>query len=329
MSNLKLGVRITTVSPTAIIEENESKIGYTLTKIKKECYFDENNEPVYAPYLPANGIRGLLRRIATKQLIDSVKANQNLDEINDIDIHAMLSGSGASDISVSYEKEKEIRSLNPLLSVLGTGLILNGKLKVANGVLEIEKKDKVSKVFTYVRCDDIVQKSDFCSLFSKEQIKNWEKHVLENAENRKEQREKIKTAEKLNEKIDEKKVKKETIQHLFKKEYIPSGLTFNSSISIENATKEEIGAILYALEEFLNKSAIGSSQNIGFGAVDIEIYDLEEDNYILMSSQSDENYIYRKNINMTLNKKTKEYYDAYQSFLKSATKENLEIISNL
>ena len=70
--NIKL--TITTVSPIAIIENNDTMPnGNIVTRIKKTAviYQESGQGQIdYIPYLPANGIRGLLRRLATKKLVD-------------------------------------------------------------------------------------------------------------------------------------------------------------------------------------------------------------------------------------------------------------------
>ena len=72
---VNLGIEVTTVSPVAIIEGSETLVGKTVTKIKKEARFNDDGNIDYIPYIPANGFRGVLRRYATKRLIDAVKAN--------------------------------------------------------------------------------------------------------------------------------------------------------------------------------------------------------------------------------------------------------------
>lgn len=330
MKTINLGVDVTTVSPVAVIEGNETLVGKTVTKIKKEAIFNENGEIEYIPYIPANGFRGILRRLATKRLVDAVKENIGEKYFNDRDLHAMLSGSGTSDQPLTYQDVEKIREKNPILSLFGTGLIVSGKLNITNIKPEkdIDARSMI-KIANYTKVDDILQKSKFATLFSKEQIEEWEKSVLENTLARSEQRKKNKILKEMKEK-PEKTVKKETIQHYFGKEYIPSGLKMHGSIRLVDATNLEVGAFIASLIDFAKEGAVGSSRNVGFGVIDFSVIDLESEKEII-NKTSDENYIFNSivNVDLELSPAIKEAYDEYTEWLKNATKENIEVLSKI
>ena len=277
--------------------------------------------------MPANGIRGLLRRLATKKLVDAVKENDKIEELKDTDLHAMLSGSGASKSGLKFKEIEEIREKNPILSLFGTGILMAGKLKVADAI-PLDKKNAKNLVRrqTFVKVDDILMGTKFSQLYTKKQIEEWEKSVEENSEARKKDRDSKKLEKETNVASDEEaKTKKSSIQHFAQREYIASGATFNGGFFLEKASKLELGMFLHALEGFMENGRLGSSQNIGFGVIDIHIEDIN--NSLTMDRSSDSNYIFNAELDKSLENEFEEAYGAYAEFLKKATKENIELIS--
>ena len=331
LKDYKIKLTITAVSPIAIIENNDTEPGGNIvTRIKKTAAViqDGNNVKIdYIPYLPANGIRGLLRRLATKKLVDAVKENDKIEELKDVDLHAMLSGSGVSKSGLKFKEIEEIREKNPILSLFGTGILMAGKLKVAD-VIPPDKENAKNLVRrqTFVKVDDILMGTKFSQLYTKKQIEDWEKSVEENSEARKKDRDSKKLAKETNVASDEEaKTKKSSIQHFAQREYIASGATFNGGFFLEKASKLELGMFLHALESFMENGRLGSSQNIGFGVIDIHIEDV--DNSLTMDRSSDSNYIFNAELDKSLENEFEEAYGAYAEFLKKATKENIELIS--
>ena len=82
---------------------------------------------------------------------------------------------------------------------------------------------------------------------------------------------------------------------------------------------------LHTLEGFIEHGRLGSSQNIGFGAIDIHIEDIS--NSLTMDRSSDNDYIFNAELDVSLENEFEEAYMAYSEFLKKATKENIELIS--
>ena len=331
LKDYKIKLTITAVSPIAIIENNDTEPGGNIvTRIKKTAAVsqDGNNVKIdYIPYLPANGIRGLLRRLATKKLVDAVKENDKIEELKDTDLHAMLSGSGASKSGLKFKEIEEIREKNPILSLFGTGILMAGKLKVADAI-PLDKKNAKNLVRrqTFVKVDDILMGTKFSQLYTKKQIEEWEKSVEENSEARKKDRDSKKLEKETNVASDEEaKTKKSSIQHFAQREYIASGATFNDGFFLEKASKLELGMFLHALEGFMENGRLGSSQSIGFGVIDIHIEDIN--NSLTMDRSSDSNYIFNAELDKSLENEFEEAYGAYAEFLKKATKENIELIS--
>ena len=331
LKDYKIKLTITAVSPIAIIENNDTEPGGNIvTRIKKTATVSQvgNNVKIdYIPYLPANGIRGLLRRLATKKLVDAVKENDKIEELKDTDLHAMLSGSGASKSGLKFKEIEEIREKNPILSLFGTGILMAGKLKVADAI-PLDKKNAKNLVRrqTFVKVDDILMGTKFSQLYTKKQIEEWEKSVEENSEARKKDRDSKKLEKETNVASDEEaKTKKSSIQHFAQREYIASGATFNGGFFLEKASKLELGMFLHALEGFMENGRLGSSQNIGFGVIDIHIEDIN--NSLTMDRSSDSNYIFNAELDKSLENEFEEAYGAYAEFLKKATKENIELIS--
>ena len=82
---------------------------------------------------------------------------------------------------------------------------------------------------------------------------------------------------------------------------------------------------LHALEGFVENGRLGSSQNIGFGVIDIHIEDVN--NNLTMDRSSDSNYIFNAELDKSLENEFEEAHKAYAEFLKKVTKENIELIS--
>ena len=168
----------------------------------------------------------------------------------------------------------------------------------------------------------------FSQLYTKKQIEDWEKSVEENSEARKKDRDAKKLAKETNESFDEDaKTKKSSIQHFAQREYIVSGATFNSGFFLEKVSKLELGMFLHALEGFIENGRLGSSQNIGFGVIDMRIEDASESESLIMRRTSDSDYIFNAKLDVSLENEFEEAYMAYSEFLKKATKENIELIS--
>lgn len=333
LKDYKIKLAIKTVSPIAIIENNDTEPGGNIvTRIKKTAAVNQNGSDVkidYIPYLPANGIRGLLRRLATKKLVDAVKENDKIEELKDTDLHAMLSGSGASKSGLKFKEIEEIREKNPILSLFGTGILIAGKLKVADAIPEDKENAKnLVRRQTFVKVDDILMGTKFSQLYTKKQIEDWEKSVEENSEARKKDRDAKKLAKETTESFNEDaKTKKSSIQHFAQREYIASGATFNGGFFLEKVSKLELGMFLHALEGFIENGRLGSSQNIGFGVIDIRIEDVNKSTSLTMQRSSDNSYIFNAELSVKLKNEFEEAYMAYSEFLKKATKENIELIS--
>lgn len=333
LKDYKIKMTIKTVSPIAIIENNDTEPGGNIvTRIKKTAAVNQDGSDVkidYTPYLPANGIRGLLRRLATKKLVDAVKENDKIEELKDTDLHAMLSGSGASKSGLKFKEIEEIREKNPILSLFGTGILIAGKLKVADAIPEDKENAKnLVRRQTFVKVDDILMGTKFSQLYTKKQIEDWEKSVEENSEARKKDRDAKKLAKETTESFNEDtKTKKSSIQHFAQREYIASGATFNGGFFLEKVSKLELGMFLHALEGFIENGRLGSSQNIGFGVIDIRIEDANKSTSLTMQRSSDNSYIFNAELSVKLKNEFEEAYMAYSEFLKKATKENIELIS--
>ena len=183
LKDYKIKLTITTISPIAIIENNDTMPnGNIVTRIKKTAVIYQEGgqgQIEYIPYLPANGIRGLLRRLATKKLVDAVKENDKIEELKTTDLHAMLSGSGVSKSGLKFKEIEEIRGKNPILSLFGTGILIAGKLKVADAIPQNKEHAKeLVRRQTFVKVDDILMGTKFSQLYTKKQIEESGKKAL-------------------------------------------------------------------------------------------------------------------------------------------------------
>jgi hypothetical protein len=94
------------------------------------------DEPVEIPYIDGNAVRGRLRRLLARDFLDRL----GYEPKTDILYHMLFSGgtledAGAGSGKVNVEFNKRIRSLIPMLSLLGTSYLnqaLSGKLCVGH-----------------------------------------------------------------------------------------------------------------------------------------------------------------------------------------------------
>jgi CRISPR type IV-associated protein Csf2 len=328
MSNFNARITNKNLTPILQIEGNtKERIDYldnlevdTVTqKTITELY---EGIPVNIPVISGNGVRGLLRRVIGTFLIE--KYLQKGYKIKAEDFHLMMAGGGSNYQTQPFEVEEKVRELNPVVSLFGTSLAIEGKLiitnlkpqdaliKVIEGKNGIFAISQVLQKFTFVKVDDILQKTKFGRFLTKEDIEEWEKKVEVTQEQRKKERE-----------IEaEKKTKKVAIQGVFAKYYIVPNTVFNGYISIKYPLTEiERGLLLKGLER-LTQEQLGSTKNLGFGVCDWEI-SIGNGSKIVARSKNEN--IFEKNIQMLLNDEDEQAVKKAEEWLENIAPENIEI----
>ena len=292
----------------------------TITKL-------EDGIPVNIPIYTANGLRGLLRREASSILVE--KYLENGGDIKAEDFHLMFAGGGNNFQTQPFDVELKVRELNPVISVFGTSLAIEGKLIVThlepeNPVIRIQEREngevygysELVRRMIFTKKDDILQKTTYGRFLTKEDIIKWEEEV--NATQMQRRAERNKDAD-----LVEKKTKKVAIQAVLAKSYIIPNVLFKGFIGEkDNLTDIEKGLLIKALERLVNKQ-LGSTQNLGFGICDWEI-SLNNTGSKIIAKTDEENF-FKKNINLVLSDEDESYVKKFEDWLESISNENIEI----
>lgn len=329
--NIKLKVK--NITPIAQIEGNKKsrvkELGdmeldeitiKTLTKI-------EEGIPINIPVYTANGLRGLLRREASSILVEKYLEKGN--NIKAEDFHLMFAGGGNNFQTQPFDVEIKVRELNPVISIFGTSLAIEGKLIVThlepeNPLIKIQEKDNgeiygysdLVKRMIFTKKDDVLQKTRYGRFLTKEDIIKWEDEVEKTQEQRKAERKKDAD-------LVDKKTKKVAIQAVLAKSYIVPNTLFKGFIGNKyDLTNIEKGLLIKALERVVNRQ-LGSTQNLGFGICDWEI-SLNDTGSKIIAKTDEENF-FKKNINLILSDEDENYVEDFNGWLDNISNENIEI----
>jgi CRISPR type IV-associated protein Csf2 len=295
---------------------------------QRRRFIYENGERGSVPFFSANGLRGAIRRIATRQQVEAAKridpdfSKKVTPEI----FYLYTSGAGLSSISVETvvtpENETQIRADHPILSVFGAGLSgLPGKLAVADlfpssdTELFIEtEKGRFPAILgsnTFFRVDSIRNSGLWRGVLDVEEIQKWRDEYTE-----------LVIAGKQKKSDDgEEKAKEENshIQQPVEIDFIIPGVTLTSSISglygDDSLTDVELGMVLSALKE-LSRHQIGAHRRIGFGVLD---WTVESSGEVLFRTTSAPDYVLDRTTVVT--EAGQKLIDAWEDWLKdNATK---------
>jgi len=234
-------IQITAKTVTPLLQMDESGG-------QRKRYVYENNVTGPIPFYSANGLRGILRRVAFKQQLEAAKRIDKDFKVSPEIFYLYTSGGGFDKTSavldeyINYQTEKKVRENAPILSIFGAGLSnLEGKLAITDLLPsnEIEKfiefgdtesKRVVSKLIgknTFFRVDT-AKASGFLydSIIDMQDVKKWVEQyykkvilakVAKKIKEAKGQKNKIeKILEDLNKGLDETKITVEDIEKLQK-----------------------------------------------------------------------------------------------------------------
>jgi len=327
---MKIQLKLKNITPLCQIEGNtkervkhldnteiDTVIIKTLTKLV-------DGIPVEIPIYTANGIRGLLRRVAGSILIE--KYLEKGYEIKPTDFHLMMAGGGNNFQTQPFEIEEKVKKLNPVISLFGTSLAIEGKLmvthlepedaliKVYENEENIYAKSQIMKKMIFIKKDDILQHTKFGRFLTKEDIENWEKMVEKTQIQRKKER---------NDEVNEKKTKKVAIQSILAKYYIVPNVSFKGFISSKYPLSDlEKGLMLSALKRVVNEP-LGSTLNWGFGVCDWEI-DINDSGSKIIAKSKD-NFIFDKQLQLILSDEDEKLVENFNEWLENISPENIEI----
>ena len=202
---MKLMVNFTAVTPLMQTETTETrrKEGEekAITTIKTRTIYDEEaGGLVKLPVYTGNGFRGLLRRKMSEILLE--EAQRKEIKINTTDYFLMTAGGGANYQKQEFDIVQKVKSLNPVISLLGTSLAIPGKLIVTDFMpvdyrpylYEFKSKNaedngeefnvpmlhygcSLIQIRTFTKKDDILNQTKFGRFLSKEDVKAWEETI--------------------------------------------------------------------------------------------------------------------------------------------------------
>lgn len=323
---MNLRVRFKTVTPLLQIESSDTINGVpTVTQKRKEEVF--NGMVVRYPYYSGNGFRGLLHReiadlVMKKALFKGIK----IDATN---FHLLSAGGGSNYQTQDLAVELKLRDLNPIASVFGLSLALEGKLMITDfeptDKMYRERKDKTGfyselvKIANYIKKDELVDgKNGYGRILSLDDLiaYNEENEIVQ--EQRKDARET--TGE---------SIKKLGIKAYNGREYVIAGATFNGYIgSKKELTDIEKGMLLIGLEA-VSRKQLGSTHNLGFGVVNYIISedDGSETSREVLATATNEKNIFNPILDTRYTDEEKACIKAFNEWLENISEENI-LLSN-
>lgn len=319
-----MNITATTVTPLVQLNDREEQ---------RKRYIFENQTFYHEPYFSANGFRGLMRRVMTKDMVNFIQEKNKDFKIKAEEFYLYTSGSAADKKSVDNLNWKEIEQIkihSPILSLFGAGLSsISGKCAITDlkpiSSMKIQKilKDEsgfetikyqpLTQTQTFFRNDDINNKSFLTPIIDIEDVTKWKEQYLKSVQKSKELK---KNGE----------IQKETdsnIAQVIKIESILPNVNLSNSINTlygQTFTDIELGLILKTLIE-ISKIQIGSHKRLGYGILD---WNVELEGQAMFSVICDKDYIFNKTI--TTSKKCKELISIFDNWaLKNYNSENLKL----
>lgn len=305
-------ITATTVSPLMQMDQNgEQRKRFTLVD---GVYFNE-------AFFSANGFRGLLRRIMTKDMVEIIRKKEPNYKLKAEEFYLYSSGAATDRKSIdniSWNEIPKLREKAPILSLFGAGLSsISGKcaisdlkpistqknIKIVQNDDEIEQKKIMPLVQTQIffRTDDFLKDTMLKPLVDMEDITSWQKEHLKAVQTSKERKKSGET-------------EKETdsnIAQVIECESIMPNITLSNSINPlygQKFTDIELGLLLKALLE-ISQMQIGSQKRLGYGVLD---WHIELHGQAMFSVVCDKDYIFNKTI--TTSKKCDELIEIYNNW---------------
>ncbi|MGJ0300960.1 hypothetical protein [Aliarcobacter cryaerophilus] len=181
-----INITVTTISPLVQMD---------LNKNQRKRYVLIDGEYFNEPFFSANGFRGLLRRMMTKDMVETIRKTNPHYHISAEDFYLYSSGATTDRRSLdnlSWSEVEELRIKSPILSLFGAGLSnICGKCAICdlspissqkivktiqNGEDSFKKIQPLTQSHTFLRSDNLLKNNNiFTTLVDQEDIDNWKK----------------------------------------------------------------------------------------------------------------------------------------------------------
>lgn len=244
---------------------------------------------IEVPYFPAAGLRGKLRRLSIAAAMRGANEGLTLDDYY-LNAIGGVKSSGEEDNNVMTHVAM-LRAKNPIVGLFGANSPwVNGVLAVGHLIPTTLKSGEVkTSIVSGVRLDDLRKSETSLSYLDEDVKKQWQEVAYNNQQRSKKTRQlekltadyKGKKAAEMPEdiKAEVSRLEEEIKAHamisgsvstqlpLSGYEVLPIGTTFDSKFVLNDATEDEIGMFLAALEELAAMPFIGSRTNQGNGEI--------------------------------------------------------------
>lgn len=319
---MNIRLKFTTITPLLQIDESDIINGIPTVKQKRkeEVY---NSTVARYPYYSGNGWRGLLHREVSDLVMK--KALDKGIKIDATNFHLLSAGGGSNYQTQDLAVELKIRELNPIASIFGLSLAVEGKLMISDfepmDKMYRERKDKsgyysdLIRTASYIKKDELVQgKNGYGRILSLDDLAAYNEENEMVKEQRKDARE-----------TGENSVRKLGIQAYNRREYVISGTIFNGYIGAKQELSDiEKGCLLVGIEN-VTKKQLGSTHNLGFGVVNYMILQEDEngsEREVLVTSTNEKN-IFNPISDVRYSNEEKAYIKAFNEWLENITEDNI------
>jgi hypothetical protein len=238
------------------IAHNGGEINGNISAFRRFKVVQPSGKIVEIPHVSGNSIRGKLRDVAAKQMLD-ILGDENAPLKVDIKVFQLLfsGGSlGAGNNADDIEKYRQMRENLVHVSLFGGAwgnAILSGKMKV-NPLLPIAKEtahiipkkwhgiEDLPSIFTYLQLEMFTRKENSNDAEFQPYIQRSED------------------------------VQYSTSQMIYHVETISAGTPFYWKVVLEDVTPEEFDFFLSVIQKFKNIPVVGGKSATGFGQIEFE-----------------------------------------------------------
>lgn len=326
-------LELTTVTPFLQIEESGKDFRTGAPKLfakRKECVVD--GKIGRYPFLSGGEYRGLKHReVADIVFAKAIEKGIKLDPTN---VHILQAGGGSNFQEQPIDVALKVRELNPIVSVYGVSLAIEGKLMVSDFeptdkmFTEVKDKDilmsRLIQTQSYIKKDELLASPNtnrYGRVLSVDDLLAYQEENKDVQEQRKSERE---------DKASTTKTKKLGIQAYNIREYVIPGTKFVGYIGAKwDFTDLEKGMLLVGMERML-KRQLGSSHNVGFGVMEQSIQKVDETGMLeIMSASKNEKDIFSPITELKLTAEERRCVDVFYDWLENITEENVLLSKTL